>query len=67
MKRIALFTFTLTFTFISLFAQNKVKGYVYLKSDSGPLEGITIIENNTGNYAVSDFNGAFQIDVASLE
>ena len=67
MKRIALFTFTLTFTFISLFAQNKVKGYVYLKSDSGPLEGITIIENNTGNYAVSDFNGEFQIDVASLE
>lgn len=63
MRRITLLTLIL-FS-VNMFAQNKVTGAVYLKSDRSPLAGVVVKDSNSAIHTVSDLNGEFIIDVST--
>lgn len=50
---------------VNMFAQNKVTGAVYLKSDRSPLAGVVVKDSNSAIHTVSDLNGEFIIDVST--
>lgn len=64
MKRIILFSLLLFFFHVGLYAQFNISGKI--TDENGlPLPGATIIEKNTSNGMVSDFEGNFSIQLES--
>lgn len=59
-----LLSFAFLFVSINLFSQQIVSGTVS-DSDGNPLPGVSIVELNTTNGVVSDFDGNFQLSVDS--
>ena len=62
MRRIVILIFL--FLAASAFAQNKVSGVVYLKSDGNPLAGVIVKDNESYNHSLTNLNGEFIIDVS---
>lgn len=41
--------------------RDKVSGYVYIEGDDEPLTGVSVVEKGTGNGAVTDIDGYFEL------
>ena len=63
MRRIAILVFLFITTYT--FAQNKVTGVVYLKSDDNPLAGVVVQNSGTTNHSLTNLNGEFLIDLST--
>ena len=60
------FTFLLLFAIFSSFSQQKISGKV-TDINNVPLPGVSILEKNTTNGVVSDFDGNFQITLKNQD
>ena len=47
------------------YAQNVIRGVIYLKNDNNPIPGVIIRESGTDNYSTSNTNGEFSICITS--
>lgn len=62
MLRILIFTFSFFISYLN-YSQSTIKGFI--SDENGlPLPGATVLNNNTGVGAISDFDGNFSIEVS---